>query len=99
MISSTRVVISDLFQSLLDFIAGGLIEVAVAVVGVVVISANAPGKLAGESHYSVENAPAQDHGVVDVPEEAGKEHAVAEPLEGGHHSAVELEHFKSGLEC
>ena len=51
---------------------------------------NVPWKSRGEPHDEVEDAPAEDHGVVDVAQEAGEEHPVAQTLEGRHHATVQL---------
>ena len=55
-----------------------------------------PWKFCGESGDEVEDAPAEDDGVVDVVHVAADQHAVTQAAEDGRHSAVNLEVLSVG---
>ena len=63
-----------------------------------VTAAALPGEICGEADAGVEDAPAEDHGVVDVAQEAREEHPVAQTLESRHHAPVQLDQIES-LHC
>ena len=55
-----------------------------------------PWKFSGESGDEVEDAPAEDDGVVDVVHVAADQHAVTQAAEDGRHPAVYLEALNAG---